>query len=52
MKNAGVKKFASVIWTLMVKKENGKGNREKGPMGPGPGPWENISNFPDIRSRP
>ena len=28
MKNAGVKKSSSFIWTLVVKKQNGKGKRE------------------------
>ena len=31
MKIGGVKKFSSFIWTLVVKKENGKGNRDPPP---------------------
>ena len=31
MKNGGVKKFSSFIWTLVVKKENGKRKRDIGP---------------------
>ena len=31
MKNAGVTEFSSFIWTLVVKKENGKIKRDIGP---------------------